>query len=69
MITRLDSLLTYRWAQRFTKQKLANHGRIMAPTLVAFAFATAAHAQGSIDMSGATTLMTTFKRLRCMPVP
>jgi hypothetical protein len=61
LITRLDSLLTYRWAYRFTKQKLANYGRIMAPTLVAFAFATAAHAQGSIDMSGATTLMTTFK--------
>jgi hypothetical protein len=57
----LDNPLAYKWAQRFTKQEMANYGRIMAPTLVVFAFATAAHAQGSIDMSGATTLMTTFK--------
>jgi hypothetical protein len=57
----LDSRPAHRWAQRFTKQKMANYGRLLAPPLVAFAFATAAHAQGSIDMSGATTLMTTFK--------
>ena len=49
-----------RWANN-NRQKLTSAGRILAPTLMAFAFATAAHAQGSIDMSGATTLMNTFK--------
>ena len=49
-----------RWANT-NRQRLASTGRILAPMLVAFAFATAAHAQGSIDMSGATTLMNTFK--------
>jgi len=42
-------------------QKISSYCRAVSPTLVALAFATAAHAQGSIDMSGATTLMTTFK--------
>ncbi len=36
-------------------------GRTVAPFLVAFAATTAAHAQGTIDMSGAQTLMTTVK--------
>ena len=35
--------------------------RAMAPTLVALSFAGVAHAQGTMDFSGATTLMTTFK--------
>ena len=35
--------------------------RTMAPTLLALAFAGVAHAQGTMDFSGATTLMTTFK--------
>jgi hypothetical protein len=43
------------------RQKISSYCRAVSPTLVALAFATAAHAQGSIDMSGATTLMTTFK--------
>lgn len=33
----------------------------MAPALIAFSIASAAHAQGTIDFSGATTLMGTFK--------
>ena len=33
----------------------------MAPTLLALSFAGVAHAQGTMDFSGATTLMTTFK--------
>lgn len=61
MYKRLDSQLAYRWAQRFTKQKMASYGRTMAPALIALAFSTAAHAQGTMDFSGATTLMTTFK--------
>ena len=36
-------------------------GRLLAPALFALSLATAAHAQGSMDFSGATTLMGTFK--------
>ena len=35
--------------------------RAMAPTLVALTFANVAHAQGTMDFSGAQTLMGTFK--------
>jgi hypothetical protein len=35
--------------------------RTMAPTLFALSFVGVAHAQGTMDFSGATTLMTTFK--------
>jgi hypothetical protein len=42
-------------------RKLLHAARVMGPTLVAFAFAGVAHAQGTMDFSGATTLMTTFK--------
>ena len=35
--------------------------RIIAPTLVALSSASAAHAQGTMDFSGAQTLMGTFK--------
>ena len=35
--------------------------RSMAPPLLALSFAGVAHAQGTMDFSGATTLMTTFK--------
>ena len=43
------------------KNKLAHAGRVMAPTLVALTFASVAHAQGTMDFSGAQTLMGTFK--------
>jgi hypothetical protein len=35
--------------------------RAMAPTLLALSLTSVAHAQGTMDFSGATTLMTTFK--------
>ena len=35
--------------------------RVMGPTFVALAFAGVAHAQGTMDFSGAQTLMGTFK--------
>jgi hypothetical protein len=35
--------------------------RVAGPTLVALSFAGVAHAQGTMDFSGAQTLMTTFK--------
>ena len=37
--------------------------RVMAPTLIALSLATAAQAQGTMDFSGAQTLMGTFKTL------
>jgi hypothetical protein len=59
---RIDPRLANRWAHRISKQKLLHAARVTAPTLVAFGFASLAHAQaGSIDMSGATNVMNTFK--------
>ena len=48
-------------ASPFSKPSLMHAARVMAPTLIALTFATAAHAQGTMDFSGATTLMGTFK--------
>jgi hypothetical protein len=42
-------------------QKLLQIARTLMPTVVALALATAAHAQGTMDFSGAQTLMGTFK--------
>lgn len=44
-----------------TTQRARQTFRVMAPTLFALAFVSVAHAQGSMDFSGATTLMETFK--------
>ena len=43
------------------KTTLLSAIRSMAPTLLALSFAGVAHAQGTMDFSGATTLITTFK--------
>ena len=43
------------------KSKLIHAVRVIGPTLVALTFAGVAHAQGTMDFSGATTLMPTFK--------
>jgi hypothetical protein len=53
--------LAKRLAQSFSKQKLIRAVRVMGPTLVAITCAGVAHAQGTMDFSGAQTLMTTFK--------
>jgi hypothetical protein len=50
-----------RWAERFSKKRLIHAARTMGPTLVAFTFVGIAHAQGTMDFSGAQTLMGTFK--------
>jgi len=42
------------------KKNGARAFRVLAPTLVALSFAGVAHAQGTMDFSGAQTLMTTF---------
>ena len=43
------------------KKNGARAFRVLAPTLVALSFAGVAHAQGTMDFSGAQTLMGTFK--------
>jgi hypothetical protein len=50
-----------RWAQPFTKRQLLQAVRAMWPVLATLALANVAHAQGTMDFSGATTLMGTFK--------
>jgi hypothetical protein len=60
---KFDSRLAVRWAERFSKQRLIHAARALAPTLLALSLATAAHAQGTMDFSGAQTLMGTFKTL------
>ena len=50
-----------RLAKRKAIQTLAHAARVMAPALVAITFASVAHAQGTMDFSGATTLMGAFK--------
>jgi hypothetical protein len=52
--------LAKRKASPFSKQFVARAFRVMAPSIVALTLATAAHAQGTMDFSGATTLMGTF---------
>jgi hypothetical protein len=46
---------------RLQKFDLNRAIRVMAPTLIAFTFASVANAQGTMDFSGAQTLMGTFK--------
>lgn len=50
-----------RWAQPFTQRQLLLAARALWPMLATITFASAAHAQGTMDFSGATTLMGTFK--------
>jgi len=45
----------------FTKVNLVRPLRLVGPTLVALSFAGVAHAQGTMDFTGAQTLMGTFK--------
>lgn len=50
-----------RRVQRFSNRTLHRAVRVMGPTLVALTFASVAHAQGTMDFSGAQTLMGTFR--------
>lgn len=43
------------------KEKASLFARSAVPLIIAFSISSAAHAQGSIDMSGATNVMNTFK--------
>ena len=48
------------WCASHLKTKVAHALRVMAPALFALTFAGVAHAQGTMDFSGAQTLMGTF---------
>jgi len=50
------------------KTSLLSAIRAMAPTLLALSLTSVAHAQGTMDFSGATTLMSTFVRSPSMRV-
>jgi len=53
--------LAPRRASHSLKRSFVRMLRVIAPTFVALLFAGVAHAQGTMDFSGATTLMATFK--------
>jgi hypothetical protein len=53
--------LVQRWIGLAFISKLMRAVRVVGPTLVVLSFAGAAHAQGTMDFSGAQTLMGTFK--------
>jgi hypothetical protein len=53
--------LAKRLAQTPFARKLLRAARAMVPTLLALTFAGVAHAQGTMDFSGAQTLMGSFK--------
>ena len=53
--------LVGRFVQPLSKETVRRLFRAMAPALVALSLATVAHAQGTMDFSGAQTLMGTFK--------
>ena len=50
-----------RVCRELNSPKLVRLLRTIAPTLIAFSFAGIAHAQGTMDFSGAQTLMGSFK--------
>ncbi len=53
--------LRSRFGNRNLERKLIHAIRAMAPTLLALTVSSVAHAQGTMDFSGAQTLMGTFK--------
>ena len=64
VLPRKTAHLAKRLAQPFSKRNLLHAARVMGPTILALAFAgvaNVAHAQGTMDFSGAQTLMGSFK--------
>jgi len=57
---RRPNRLANRKASPFSKQSIAHAARVLAPALFALAISSVAHAQGTMDFSGAQTLMGTF---------
>ena len=59
-IAQLNWPLTTKWSPTLIRQRIFHALRVLAPTFVALTFASVAHAQGTMDFSGAQTLMGTF---------
>jgi hypothetical protein len=51
----------YLFGQTLSKRRLSRAARVMTPAFFALTLAGTAHAQGTMDFSGAQTLMGTFK--------
>jgi hypothetical protein len=60
LISQFNSSLLRGRGQRTSQQNFLHFIRAVSPTLMVLAFATVAHAQGTMDFSGAQTLMGTF---------
>ena len=66
MSQKIRSRLATSAAKTFTKQRVATLGRTLVPFLVALAVSPiAAHAQGTVDLTGVTTAMSTVEKT-CM---
>lgn len=66
MSQNIKSRLATSAAKTFTKQRVATLGRTLVPFLVALAVSPiAAHAQGTVDLTGVTTAMSTVEKT-CM---
>jgi hypothetical protein len=61
LLSRLARLRNITITRQQIKHQAALVARSAAPVALALAASSVAHAQGSIDMSGATTVMNTFK--------
>jgi hypothetical protein len=60
---KMNSRLATMAAKTFNKQRMTLVGRIVAPILVTLAVAsTAAHAQGTVDLTGVTTAMSSVEK-------
>ena len=63
MNKRINSRLAAISAKTLTKQRLRTVGRTLGPVLIAIALSPlAAHAQGTVDVSGVTTAMGTIEK-------
>jgi hypothetical protein len=60
-LLRNPTLSAKRLAHPLSKQNLLHTLHTLWPSLLALSFAGVAHAQGTMDFSGATTLMSTFR--------
>src|SRR5579859_1315918 len=61
VMPRTTTRLAERLAEPFSKRNMLCAARVMAPALFGIALSGVAHAQGTMDFSGAQTLMGTFK--------
>jgi hypothetical protein len=59
-LLRKPALCAQRWAHPLSKQNLLRAAHTLWPAFLTLSCVGVAHAQGTMDFSGATTLMSTF---------